>query len=138
MDKLTKKFEIKHVDKLKLSVNGAEMDVLKGAQVLINTTKSLAIEYYPKLIKNTEFIKFLQSRGFKLIFEDDKLIMIGIEWTVEDISVEMIKELVDSNPDDIRLGETSLEEYSEILKKIGQNKDAKLIDQIRDELYPKD
>ncbi|MHA1481153.1 MAG: serine hydrolase domain-containing protein, partial [Candidatus Thorarchaeota archaeon] len=80
---------------------------------------------------------FFTADGSNVTFKDDEFVIDGITWTVDDTSVDTIQKLASSDPDDIRVKEQSLSEFSEILEKMGQVDDAKVVDELKNKLYSK-
>ena len=73
LDNFCKKKKIKKIDILKIDVEGAEMDVLKGANKILNNTNILQVEILgtkDNFKRRYEIlIKFLKKKKFKLIKE---------------------------------------------------------------------
>ncbi|TFG28689.1 class A beta-lactamase-related serine hydrolase [Candidatus Thorarchaeota archaeon] len=81
---------------------------------------------------------FFTADGQNVIFEEDKILMPDSTWKRDDITVDKVKELHRQNVDDIRIREISLDEYIQILEKIGDNDGAEEIKRIKEERYPKE
>jgi len=63
LDNICKEIGISRIDFLKIDVEGAEMDVLKGAEESLNFTRNIAMELHYDG-EGEEVKKFLEERGF--------------------------------------------------------------------------
>ena len=72
VEKSTLDSEIDSVDVIKIDVEGAELEVLKGAEDTLNQIKTIFLELHPNSIleefgtNKKEVIKYLQNNGFSL------------------------------------------------------------------------
>lgn len=91
IDKFCSDMSIERIDLLKIDVEGAELDVLKGAEQMLSEKQIsfLQVEYggtYPDAgITGLQFIQYLNELGYK-VYElvEDKLTLITPENFVED------------------------------------------------------
>lgn len=67
LDDLAAAYEIDCADLIKMAVNAAELDAIKGGQKLLSKSKHLALEYDRKLSRVVELTYLLTSLGFKKI-----------------------------------------------------------------------
>jgi len=81
---------------------------------------------------------YFTADGQNVVFQDDLFLMPDLTWTRDDVTIEKMKEIHQKGIEDIRLREMSLDEYIQILEKIGDDEGVKEIQKIKNELYPKE
>lgn len=91
VDQLCNDLSIGHIDLLKIDVEGAELDVLKGSETMLSGKQIsfLQVEYggtYPDAgITGLEVIQYLNDLGYKVYeLAGDKLILVTPENFIED------------------------------------------------------
>jgi FkbM family methyltransferase len=73
LDNLAKACEIDCADVIKISVTGAELDVIKGGQKLLKESKYIAMEYDKDISRIKELTNLLLKQGFKKVSQMDNL-----------------------------------------------------------------
>jgi len=73
LDDLAAACKIDNADLIKMAVNAAELEVIKGGEKLLSKSKHLAIEYDRKLSRTVELTRLLVSLGFKRISLQDPI-----------------------------------------------------------------
>ena len=63
LDDIVKELKVNRIDFLKIDVEGAELDVLKGAEESLKFTKNIAMELHYEG-EDEEIRRFLEERGF--------------------------------------------------------------------------
>jgi hypothetical protein len=79
---------------------------------------------------------FFTADGLNVAFSDVGFEMPASKWVRDDISVERIKKIARSNPNDIRVNKVSLAEYEEILRRTGLENEAAAVEKLKKDLYP--
>ena len=69
LDDVIKILRLPSPTKLKIDVDGVDLDVLKGSTDALKTVNSLVIEYMPNSETRTEIHNFLSDRGFTFDFD---------------------------------------------------------------------
>ena len=72
LDNIIQQLGISRIDLLKIDVEGAELEVLKGAEGSLKITRNIAMELHIAEIKS-KIKSFLEQRGFKVIVEGNML-----------------------------------------------------------------
>ena len=72
LDNIVKEFSINRIYLLKIDVEGAELEVLKGAEESLKITRNIAMELHIAEIKS-KIKSFLEQREFKVIVEGNML-----------------------------------------------------------------
>ena len=72
LDDLYRDLELTRVDLLKIDVEGAELDVLKGAEECLKVIKNIAMELHYEN-EGLEAKNYLESRGFNVKIVDNML-----------------------------------------------------------------
>jgi len=70
LDNIVKELSINKIDLLKIDVEGAELEVLKGAEESLKITRNIAMELHDS---EKEVKRFLEQRGFEVIIEGSML-----------------------------------------------------------------
>jgi hypothetical protein len=65
LDKLANRFGFIKIDFIKIDVEGSEYEVLKGANKVLDITKSVLIETFEN--NRYKCINYLKNKGFKII-----------------------------------------------------------------------
>ena len=71
LTKLCKQLKINSIDILKLDVEGAELDILKGGKEMLPKIKKIIIEWHSKKLKK-QCTQLLQKNGFKLVLSSNE------------------------------------------------------------------
>jgi CubicO group peptidase (beta-lactamase class C family) len=78
---------------------------------------------------------FFTADGGAVVFREDSIVIFGIEWKPDDTSVDQLKNLVDSNPKDIRIAMQSLNEMSEIMRRTGRIEESLAVDELKSRIF---
>ena len=70
LDNIVKQLNINKIDLLKIDVEGAELEVLKGAKESLKITRNIAMELH---CKKEEIKSFLEQREFQVIIRGNRL-----------------------------------------------------------------
>lgn len=73
LDDIAEAYGIDHADIIKMSVNAAEMDVIKGGGMLLRQSRYLVIEIDRKLTQVEDLANLLFEYGFKKVVRDYRL-----------------------------------------------------------------
>jgi len=70
LDNIIQELGLRRIDFIKIDAEGAELDILKGAQNVLQFTKYLAIAAYHTPNEANEIKTFLEKHGFRVIIGD--------------------------------------------------------------------
>ncbi|MDZ7792824.1 MAG: FkbM family methyltransferase [Spirochaetia bacterium] len=69
LDEICRSAGFKRVDLIKIDVEGAEIEVLQGAQEILGRASRIVLEWHSSALKDAA-ITFLQKRGFRLLLAE--------------------------------------------------------------------